>query len=151
MNDSNYSPSLVSALKIARGMALQDKHNTFGVSHLVMAMFAENTGLKEILSSMQKDVGYIMEWFDTHREMYRSSGTSTEEVEPDEELSKVLDESERSKIKLGADSIDSICVFTAILREGVVYSHQQIEMLDVSEDDILSHYNALTPDRKSVV
>lgn len=70
MNDSNYSPSLVSALKIARGMALQDKHNTFGVSHLVMAMFAENTGLKEILSSMQKDVGYIMEWFDTHREMY---------------------------------------------------------------------------------
>ena len=145
MNDSNYSPSLVSALKIARGMALQDKHNTFGVSHLVMAMFAENTGLKEILSSMQKDVGYIMEWFDTHREMYRSSGTSTEEVEPDEELSKVLDESERSKIKLGADSIDSICVFTAILREGVVYSHQQIEMLDVSEDDILTHYNALTP------
>lgn len=145
MNDSNYSPSLVSALKIARGMALQDKHNTFGVSHLVMSMFAENTGLKEILSSMQKDVGYIMEWFDTHREMYRSSGTSTEEVEPDEELSKVLDESERSKIKLGADSIDSICVFTAILREGVVYSHQQIEMLDVSEDDILSHYNALTP------
>ena len=145
MNDSNYSPSLVSALKMARGMALQDKHNTFGVSHLVMAMFAENTGLKEILSSMQKDVGYIMEWFDTHREMYRSSGTSTEEVEPDEELSKVLDESERSKIKLGADSIDSICVFTAILREGVVYSHQQIEMLDVSEDDILSHYNALTP------
>lgn len=145
MNDSNYSPSLVSALKIARGMALQDKHNTFGVSHLVMAMFAENTGLKEILSSMQKDVGYIMEWFDTHREMYSSSGTSTEEVEPDEELSKVLDESERSKIKLGADSIDSICVFTAILREGVVYSHQQIEMLDVSEDDILSHYNALTP------
>ena len=145
MNDSNYSPSLVSALKIARGMALQDKHNTFGVSHLVMAMFAENTGLKEILSSMQKDVGYIMEWFDTHREMYRSSGTSTEEVEPDEEVSKVLDESERSKIKLGADSIDSICVFTAILREGVVYSHQQIEMLDVSENDILSHYNALTP------
>ncbi|EXZ31446.1 istB-like ATP binding family protein [Bacteroides fragilis str. S36L5] len=94
---------------------------------------------------MQKDVGYIMEWFDTHREMYRSSGTSTEEVEPDEELSKVLDESERSKIKLGADSIDSICVFTAILREGVVYSHQQIEMLDISENDILSHYNALTP------
>lgn len=145
MNDSNYSPSLVSALKIARGMALQDKHNTFGVSHLVMAMFTEDTGLKEILSSMQKDVGYIMEWFDTHREMYRSSGNATEEIEPDEEVVKVLDESERSKIKLGADSIDSICVFTAILREGVVYSHQQIEMLDISENDILSHYNALTP------
>lgn len=145
MNDSNYSPSLVSAIKIAKGMALQDKHSSFGVSHLVMAMFSESTGLKEILSSMHKDVGYIMEWFETHREMYRSNGNATDEIGPDEELEKVLDESERSKIKLGADYIDSICVFTAILREGVVYSHQQIETLDISEDDILSHYNALTP------
>lgn len=145
MNDNNYSPSLVSAIKMAKGMALQDKHSTFGVSHLVMAMFAESTGLKEILYSMQKDVGYIMEWFETHREMYKSNGNATDEVGPDEELTKVLDESERSKIKLGADSIDSICVFTAILREGVVYSHQQIETLDISENDILSHYNALAP------
>lgn len=145
MNGSNYSPSLASALKMARGMALQDRHSTFGVSHLVMAMFAENTGLKEILSSMRKDVGYIMEWFDTRREMYRSDGNFTEEIEPDEELTKVLAESERSKIKLGADSIDSICVFTAILREGVVYSHRQIKTLAISEDDILSHCNALAP------
>src|SRR3712207_9152027 len=109
MNESNYSPSLVSAIRMARGMALQDKHSTFGVSHLVMAMFAENTGLKEILSSMQKDVGYIMEWFETHREMYKSNGNATDEIVPDEELAKALDESERSKIKLGADFIDSIC------------------------------------------
>ena len=146
MNDNNYSPSLVSAIKMAKGMALQDKHSTFGVSHLVMAMFAENTGLKEILSSMQKDVGYIMEWFDTHREMYRSNGNaSDDEIVPDEELVRVLDESERSKIKLGSDFIDSICVFAAISREGVVYSHQQIEALGITEEDILSHYNAMTP------
>lgn len=145
MNDSNYSPSLVSAMKMAKGMALQDKHSTFGVAHLVMAMFTENTGLKEILSSMQKDVVYIMEWFETHREMYKSNGNATDDVIPDEELAKVLDESERSKIKLGTDYVDSICVFTAILREGVIYSHQQIETLEISESDILSYYDALTP------
>lgn len=146
MSDSNYSPSLMSAIKMAKGMALQDRHSTFGVSHLVMAMFTESTGLKEILSSMQKDVGYIMEWFDTRREMYRSTGgNATDEIVPDEELAKVLDESERSKIKLGTDFIDSICVFAAISREGVVYSHQQIETMGVTEDDILSHYNALAP------
>ncbi len=145
MNDSNYSPSLVSAMKMAKGMALQDKHSTFGVAHLVMAMFTENTGLKEILFSMQKDVVYIMEWFETHREMYKSNGNATDDVIPDEELAKVLDESERSKIKLGTDYVDSICVFTAILREGVIYSHQQIETLEISESDILSYYDALTP------
>lgn len=145
MNDSNYSPSLVSAMKMAKGMALQDKHSTFGVAHLVMAMFTENTGLKEILSSMQKDVVYLMEWFETHREMYKSNGNATDDIIPDEELAKVLDESERSKIKLGTDYVDSICVFTAILREGVIYSHQQIETLEISESDILSYYDALTP------
>ena len=145
MRNNDYSPSLESAIKLARALAVQDKHSTFGVPHLVVAMFTENTGLKDILSSMQKDVGYIMEWFETHREMYKSDGTPTDDISPDEELAKVLDESERSKIKLGTDLIDSICVFAAISREGVVYSRQQIESLGISEDDILQHYDALEP------
>ncbi len=145
MRNKDYSPSLESAIKLARALAVQDKHSTFGVPHLVVAMFTENTGLKDILSSMQKDVSYIMEWFETHREMYKSDGTPTDDVSPDEELAKVLDESERSKIKLGTDLIDSICVFAAISREGVVYSRQQIESLGISEDDILQHYDALEP------
>lgn len=145
MTDNNYSTGVISALKVAKGLARQDKQSTFGVPHLVIALFSESTGLREILSSMQKDVGYIMEWFETHKEMYKSDGVLGEDILPDEELSKVLDEAERSKIKLGTDSIDSICIFTAISREGVIYSRQQIESLGVSEEEILSHYDALSP------
>ena len=94
---------------------------------------------------MQKDVAYLMDWFDTRKEMYTSSESDSDEICADDELSKVLDEAERSKIKLGSDHIDALCVFTAISREGVIYSHQQIELLGVSEEDILKYYDALTP------
>lgn len=141
-NNNDYSPSLASALKVAQSMARQERQSTYGVPHLVLALLTEGTGLKEILQSMQKDVAYLIEWFDTRKEMYTSPERNSDEIGPDEELIKVLDEAERSKIKLGSNHIDAICVFAAISREGVVYSHQQIEILGVCEDDILKHYNA---------
>lgn len=145
MINNDYSPSLVSAIKLAQSMARQERQSTYGVPHLVLAMLTESTGLKEILQSMQKDVAYLMDWFDTRKEMYTSSESDSDEICADDELSKVLDEAERSKIKLGSDHIDALCVFTAISREGVIYSHQQIELLGVSEEDILKYYDALTP------
>lgn len=145
MNDALFTSSLSSALKAAKGMAVQDSHTTFGVAHLVLAMLIENTGLREILESMQKDVDYIQEWFETHREMYSSSLLKSENTEPDNDLMRVLDEAERSKIKLGSDKIDAVCVFTAIAREGVIYSRQQLDTLGIIEDEILSFYNASDP------
>lgn len=141
MKEIDYSPSLLSALKIAKTMANNEKHSTYGVAHLVMAMFVEPTGLKEILESLGKDVGYIMEWFDMRKEMYTSNAVFESDIEQDDELKKVVEEAERSKIKLGTDFIDAICVFTAVIREGVVYSKQQIDSLGINENDILNQYN----------
>lgn len=146
MNELEYSPSLISAIKIAKSIARQDNHSTYGISHLGIALFTENTGLREILSEIGKDITYIVEWFDTHKEVYESPAlSSNEDVIADEELTKVLDEAERSKIILGTDTIDALCVFTAIIREGVVYSNEQIVMLDVSERDIMDFYKAFDP------
>ena len=83
-----------------------------------------------------------MDWFDTHKEMYVSAGNNTSDIVADGEVKLVMDEAERSKIKLGTDYVDALCVFTAIVRDGVVYSHQQIEGLGVSEQDILEYFNA---------
>ena len=59
---------------------------------------------------------------------------------PDHEVEMILDEAERSKIKLGTDSVDALCVFTAIIRDGVVYSHQQIESIGVSENEVMEYF-----------
>lgn len=142
MSEQNYSNSLLSAIKLAKAMARQDRHQSYGVAHLATAMMTEQTGLRDILTSMQKDVAYIMDWFDTHKEMYVSAGNNTSDIVADGEVKLVMDEAERSKIKLGTDYVDALCVFTAIVRAGVVYSHQQIEGLGVSEQDILEYFNA---------
>ena len=142
MSEQNYSNSLLSAIKLAKAMARQDRHQSYGVAHLATAMMTEQTGLRDILTSMQKDVAYIMDWFDTHKEMYVSVGNNTSNIVADGEVKLVMDEAERSKIKLGTDYVDALCVFTAIVRAGVVYSHQQIEGLGVSEQDILEYFNA---------
>jgi len=142
MSEQNYSNSLLSAIKLAKAMARQDRHQSYGVAHLATAMITEQTGLRDILTSMQKDVAYIMDWFDTHKEMYVSAGNNTSDIVADGEVKLVMDEAERSKIKLGTDYVDALCVFTAIVRDGVVYSHQQIEGLGVSEQDILEYFNA---------
>ncbi len=143
MKEIDYSPSLLTSIKLAKTMAKGEDHTTFGVAHIVAALFMESTGLDDILSGMGKDVGYIMEWFEMRKEMYSScSDIGVDgDIVADGELSKVLEEAERSKIKLGTDYIDPLCVFAAIVREGVIYSKQQISSLDITEKEILSHYN----------
>ncbi len=137
-----FSPSLVSAVRLAKSMAFKEKHTTYGVAHLVLAMFLEPTGLEDILNSMGKDVEYIRDWFDVRKESYVSQNNDGESVVPDDEVAKVFDESERSKLKLGTDYIDAVCVFTAAIREGVVYDRNQLETIMVSEQDFLNQYNA---------
>ena len=144
MNTQNYSNSLLSAIKLAKAMAHQDKHLSYGVAHLVIAMLTEQTGLRDILTSMQKEVSYISDWFETYREMYVSVEHDSDEIIPDHEVEMILDEAERSKIKLGTDSVDALCVFTAIIRDGVVYSHQQIESIGVSENEVMEYFDAAT-------
>jgi ATP-dependent Clp protease ATP-binding subunit ClpA len=136
-----FSPSLVSAVRLAKSMAHKEQHNTYGVAHLALAVMLEPTGLEGIISSMGKDVDYIQEWFEVRKETYIAE-ENDEGVIPDTEVTKVFDEAERSKLKLGTDYIDAICVFTAIVREGVIYENKQLETLLITEQDFLNQYNA---------
>lgn len=146
MIESDYSTSALSSIKKAKSIAYRESHSSYGVCHLVVAMFNEPTGLDEIINGMGKDVHYIIEWFEVMAEMYSSSPIQdSQEIVADDEVKEVYSESERSKIKLGTDNIDALCIFTAIIREGVVYSGQQLETLGITEQDILKHYNANTP------
>lgn len=140
--ESLYSSALSSAIKLAKNFAANDGHETYGVSHLALALFHESTGVTEILQSMDKDVAYLMDWFEMRREVYSGEAGGDEGTMPDSKVRKVLEEAERSKIKLGTDYIDGICVFMATVRNGVVYDNQQIETLEVNENDFLRLYDS---------
>lgn len=142
--ESLFSSALSSAIKLAKNFAANDGHETYGVPHIALAILHESTGVTEILQSMEKDVAYLMDWFEMRREVYKSgeAGREGEGTIADNDVTNVYTESERSKIKLGTDYIDGVCVFMAIVRKGVVYDNKQIETLSVDENDFLRLYDS---------
>jgi ATP-dependent Clp protease ATP-binding subunit ClpA len=140
MNELDYSPSLLSAIKSAKSLAIQDGHSTYGVAHLAYALLFEPTGLVEVLKSLSKDIEYIKEWFDVRKEVYTSTQTNDNIVISDTEVEHVFTESNFNKIRLGADSIDAFCVFIAIIKPGLVYSDKQIDGLNLSDKELLKHF-----------
>ena len=140
MNELNYSPSLISAIKSAKSLTIQDGQSTYGVAHLAIALLYEPTGLVEVLRSQSKDIEYIKEWFEVRREVYTSNPTNDNIIIADGEVEKVYNEANFNKIRLGSDYIDAFSVFIAITKPGLVYSEQQIEGLNLSEKELLKHF-----------
>ncbi|CAM3770921.1 Clp protease ClpA [Flavobacterium branchiophilum] len=140
MNELNYSPSLVAAIKSAKSLAIQDGQSTYGVSHLALALLYAPTGLVEVLRSLSKDIEYIKEWFDVRREVYTSNPSNDNIIIADEEVEKIFNEANFNKIRLGSDYIDAFSVFIAITKPGLVYSDQQIDGLNLSEKELLKHF-----------
>lgn len=121
-----YSRSLQESLLLASSMASAEGHSSFGVAHLVLALLHESSssGLRDLICSMHKDLTYVMEWFDTYRELYvpKEEDKDTENAwGADNDVLHLLEESERSKIKLGQEELDGLCVLLAVVRRGVVY------------------------------
>lgn len=140
MNELDYSPSLLSAIKSAKSLAIQDGHSTYGVAHLAYALLFEPTGLTEVLKTLSKDIEYIKEWFDVRKEVYTSAQSNDNIVISDSEVEHVFTESNFNKIRLGSDSIDAFCVFIAIIKPGLVYSDKQIDGLNLSDKELLKHF-----------
>ena len=140
MNELNYSPSLVTAIKSAKSLAIQDGQSTYGAAHLAVAVLFAPTGLVEVLNSLSKDIEYIKEWFEVRREVYTSNPTNDNIIIADEEVEKIFNEANFNKIRLGSDYIDAFSVFIAITKPGLVYSEQQIEGLNLSEKELLKHF-----------
>lgn len=139
--EDTFSTGLNAALKLAKNMAVAEHHKSFGVAHLALAMLYEPTGLREVLEGLGKDIAYIIEWFEVRKESYQSEEIPFDDSFEDREVKKLWEEAVRSKIKLGADTIDAVCVFMAIVREGVIYSAAQIELLGVEEKEFLNQFS----------
>lgn len=140
MNELDYSPSLLSAIKSAKSLAIQDGHSTYGVAHLAYALLFEPTGLVEVLRTLSKDIEYIKEWFDVRKEVYTSVQNNGNIITADTEIEHVFSESNFNKIRLGSDYIDAFCVFIAIIKPGLVYSDKQIDGLNLSDKELLKHF-----------
>ena len=136
-----YSENLKEVIQVAQSRARKAKHGTYGVPHLLLALFRVETGIEALLLMMGKDVDYIKEWASMRLEKYPEQLIPNAEVAMDNELTQVFKEAVRNQIVLGTDYIDPHCVFLSIITPGVVYSSSQLKTLSVTPKEFLTSFD----------
>lgn len=127
-------------IHIAQSIARENYNVKFGASHLLQALVHKDAGLREFLTSIDKDHAYIYEWAEVRIEEYPKSGNLPGDPTPDEKIDKILSESDDIRIKLGLDEIEAICLLTAITKANVAYTAQELKSLPLREHEILNHF-----------
>lgn len=149
-----YSENLKEVIQVAQHRAKRAKHSTYGVAHLLLALFKVETGIEPLLVGLEKDVDYIKDWAGMRLEKYPEQLIPSEQVAMDQEATQVFKESVRNQIVLGTDFIDPHCVFLSIITPGVVYSSSQLKTLGISPKEFLSAFEVgitTIPDEQGVM
>lgn len=142
----NYMPtlslneSLKTAVEIARSLAKEYQNEYFSPAHLLRAMLHKDVGLANFLSSIGKDVPYILEWAEIHMDEYPKVAKAKDNVTGDEKVKDIFEEADNIRLKLGLDYITPICVLVAIAKPGTAFSGEQLKSFPVKEKEILEIY-----------
>lgn len=129
---------------IAQSVAKENYNANFGASHLLRALMHKDIGVRELLNLMDKDPNYIYEWADVRIEDYPKTSNLPSEVAEDEAISRIVDEADDFRLRLGLDEITPICVLAAIAKPGVGYSVQELKSLPLREHEILNFFQGET-------
>lgn len=129
--------SVKTAIHIAKSIAREYAHDHYTPSHLLKALLHKETGMRNFILSLGKDIGYMEEWAEVRIEEIPQSGKSVE-VSPDKQVTHVLEEADMVRLKLGLPEISPICVLAAIVRPGVAYSIGQLKSFPIKEAEILN-------------
>ena len=131
-------------IHIAQSIARENYNLTYGASHLLQALMHKDAGLREFLTSIDKDPTYIYEWAEVRIEEYAKTGNLPTEPTPDEKIDTILSEADDIRVKLGLDDISAICILAAITKSNIAYTSQELKSLPLREHEILNYFQGET-------
>lgn len=130
---------------IAQSIAKENYNATFGAPHVLQALMHKDIGLKDFLVTLEKDPSYIYEWADVRIEEYPKTSHLPTEAEEDEKISKIIDEADDIRLKLGLDEVTALCLLTSIVKPNVAYSVQDLKSLPLREHEIINFFHGDNP------
>lgn len=140
MNTLSYTESLKTAIQIAQSFARENYNERFYLAHLFRALLHKDTGVPDFLKSLNKDVGYMIEWAEIRIEDYPKANKLPELITADPSLANVFEEADNIRLKLGLNDISPICVLAAIVKPNIGFSSDQLKSLPLKEKEILDIY-----------
>lgn len=152
MSVISLSDSVKTGVRVAQSLAKEYHHKEFGPAHLLKGLMHQEVGLRNFLSSINKDAAYISDWADVRMEEYPQSITVPDEMLGNDAVKVTFEEADNVRVKLGLDAITPICVLIALTKPNVGFDAGQLKSFPVKEKELLDVYiqdegvqNAIAP------
>lgn len=150
-NYLNISQNAQDTIRIAQIYAKEYHNPTIGVSHLLLALMHRDSGIQGFLKSLNVDISYISEWADIRIVEYVRTTLPTEETLAwDAKLQMVFEEADNTRLKLGLDLIDTVCLLAAVVKPNYGYSTDHLKSLPLRTNEILDAYQNLNGINNSI-
>lgn len=140
MNMLNLSDSVKHAVHVAESLARERHHASFGPPHLLAGLMHKETGLRPLLTALDKDPGYLQEWAEIRMDEFPNSKQLHPDLKSTPEVALVFEEADDVRLKMGIDLITPVCVLTALSKPNIGFPAEQMKSFPVKERDLLEVY-----------
>lgn len=130
------SEGLKLAIKIAQGLARENRNGEFTPAHLLKGLLHKDVGLLPMLARLKKDVHYLENWADAKIE--RNTKTSSlPAIAGNKYITDVIYEANCIRLKLSKDTIAPEYALAAISTPGVGFTCDQMQTFPVKPNELL--------------
>ncbi len=134
----DYTEDVKRAIQIAQSIAKEFSNEKFSPAHLLKALLHKDTGLLPYLESHDKDVYFMEEWADVRIETSPKSSKVGDSPKGDDKVAVVFEEADNIRIKLGKNTLDSLCLLAALSTPGIAFSYDQLKTFPITQQEILA-------------
>jgi len=139
MDFINLNESVKTAIRIAQSIAREYYNANYGAPHLLKALLHKEIGLRAFIQSMDKDIEYFEEWAEMRIDDFPKAGVVAD-IQPDEKIPIIFEESDNVRLKFGLLEINPICVLAALSRPNIAFTTDQLKSFPMRETEIFDLY-----------
>ena len=138
------------AIIIAQKIAKDFQNEHYSAPHLLKALVHPDVGLVDLLNRMGKDIDYIKEWADIRMETIPKSSKIEEEPPGDKRIQTIFEEADIIRLKFSKDSIDPVCLLTAICKPNIAFTSDQLKSFIINHNELVDFVLAETSAVESI-
>lgn len=140
MNTLSFTDALQEVLNIAKNYAREYHSDYIDPAHLLKALMHKEIGLRDLVTSLKQDPYYISEWAEIRMEDLPKSMHHTATIIANDAVSRVFEEADNVRIRLGLDEISPTCLLVALCKPNIAFTPAQLKSFPLKEKDILDLY-----------
>jgi ATP-dependent Clp protease ATP-binding subunit ClpA len=138
------------AIAIAQKIAKDYQNEHYSAPHLLKALLHQDIGLTELLIRMDKDINYLKEWADIRMESLPKSSNIEEDPPGDSKIQAIFEEADIIRIKFSKETIDPVCLLTAICKPNIAFSGDQLKSFIITHNELIDFILAETSAVESI-